>query len=64
MKVILIQEPYSNYSMSFWDEWIGSGEIDCTYLTRQMLSNDTNKLLLLDDQDNLEGLCIFSKVPC
>ena len=64
MQVILIQEPYKSYSMHFWDEWIGPGEIDCTYLTRQMLSRDTNKLLLLDDKDNLEGLCIFSKVPC
>ena len=64
MQVILIQEPYNSYSMHFWDEWIGPGEIDCTYLTRQMLSRDTNKLLLLDDKDNLEGLCIFSKVPC
>lgn len=64
MKIILIQEPYSTYSMTFWDEWMGSGEIDCTYLSRQMLTKDTDKLLLLDDKENLEGLCIFSKVPC
>ena len=64
MRVIKIEKPYTTYGMDFWDTWIGPGEIDCTYLSRQMLCSQNTKLLLLGDDNSLEGICIFSKVPC